>query len=497
MTRLAQFYFDSKSCSGCKACQVACKDRHGLEAGRLWRRVYEVSGGAGWRAVGPSWQADLSVYNLSISCNHCEDPICVSVCPTGAMQQRPDGIVQIEAGRCIGCQYCAMACPYGAPQYDVAAGRMTKCDFCAEDTAAGRPPACVAACPMRALDYQPQGVYFTLEHNRRVLPPLPPADLTRPALWMVPHPSLARLDASSGRSGPRVANLEELGPLQAHDGPLAAFTVLAPMLVGLFVWLGLAYFWIEGQWGRALAYGLLGNAFSGLALGMGLTLAVSLLHLGRPLQALRAAANLHTSWLSREIWFAAPFCLGSLVFAWLIRLPREPYSDGLFSLTAACGLALVYCIGRVYRLRTVSVWNSPITQLNPALTCLGLGGLGAGWVLAAPGATGEQAGLTAMSAALALLGWLGLAVNLALAWRENRRWGRHSPGLLRPRITPAGRARLLQLRLALVAGVAAALAAGWPLRAQAGQGFWLLLALALGAAAELVGRVLFYRARPA
>lgn len=493
MTRTARFYFDSKSCSGCKACQIACKDKHGLETGRLWRRVYEVNGGNGWRAVGPAWQADISVYHLSISCNHCEDPICATVCPTGAMQQRPDGIVQIDAARCIGCQYCAMACPYGAPQYDPAAGQMSKCDFCVEETAAGLPPACVAACPMRALDYQPQGVYFSLEHNRRALPPLPPADLTGPALWMVPHPSLARLDAASGHSGPRVANLEETGPAHAHDGPLAVFTVLAPMLVGLFVWLGLAYFWVEGQWGRALAYELLGDVFGSLALGMGLALAVSLLHLGRPRQALQAVTNLHTSWLSREIWFAALFWAGSLLFAGLIRLPREPYSDGLFSLTAACGLALVYCIGWVYRLRSVPFWNSPITQLNPALTCLGLGGLGAGWALARPGMAGGPVSLAAMSGALALLGWLGLAVNLALAWRENRRWGRHSPGLLRPQITPAGRTRLLQLRLGLVTGVAAALTAALAVGAHS----WLILAMVLGVAAELAGRVLFYRARPA
>ncbi len=117
MTRQYAFYFDSSACSGCKACQVACKDKNGLETGILWRRVYEISGGD-WLQVGDAWQSSVYAYNLSIACNHCEKPICMEVCPAGAIYKRADGIVLIETSQCLGCGYCSWACPYDAPQYD-------------------------------------------------------------------------------------------------------------------------------------------------------------------------------------------------------------------------------------------------------------------------------------------------------------------------------------------------------------------------------------------
>ncbi|HPL30063.1 MAG TPA: dimethylsulfoxide reductase subunit B, partial [Anaerolineae bacterium] len=198
------FYLDATACTGCKACQEACKDRHGLPLGALWRRVYEVVGG-GWRRAGAAWAHDVFAYNLSLACNHCERPICVEVCPTGAIVKRPDGIVLIDQSKCIGCGYCAWACPYGAPQYDAATGRMGKCTFCVEEIDAGRPPACVAACPMRALDY---GERAELEARHplsagKAVCPLPGEGLTRPAL-------LIRAHQDAGRSEGSVANREEV-----------------------------------------------------------------------------------------------------------------------------------------------------------------------------------------------------------------------------------------------------------------------------------------------
>ena len=73
------FYFDSSACSGCKACQVACKDRHGLKVGLLWRRVYEVAGG-GWTRSGQAWLSSVFAYHVSLACNHCVDAPCVEQC---------------------------------------------------------------------------------------------------------------------------------------------------------------------------------------------------------------------------------------------------------------------------------------------------------------------------------------------------------------------------------------------------------------------------------
>ncbi|HEY3380853.1 MAG TPA: DMSO/selenate family reductase complex B subunit [Vicinamibacterales bacterium] len=171
MTGLA-FHIDVSSCSGCKACQLACKDAHGLEAGRLWRRVVEVEGGE-WTRKGNAWCSTVFAYTISLSCMHCERPACMTSCPTQAIVKRADGVVAVDGGACIGCRYCGWACPYGAPQFDAATGTMSKCDFCADERDAGRPPACVSACPLRALDWGPIDQLQARHGTLAQLPPLP------------------------------------------------------------------------------------------------------------------------------------------------------------------------------------------------------------------------------------------------------------------------------------------------------------------------------------
>jgi anaerobic dimethyl sulfoxide reductase subunit A len=201
------FYLDAAGCSGCKACQTACKDHNGLPVGLLWRRVYEVSGGD-WHPAGAAWEQDVFAYNLSISCNHCEDPACTAACPSGALFKRADGIVLVDGDKCLGCQYCAWACPYGALQYDDAAGVMTKCTFCADEIDRGRPPACVAACPLRVLHFGDKSELERQFPGSRAgaVFPLPLESLTRPALLVGPHPQSRPV----GGDGARVANREEV-----------------------------------------------------------------------------------------------------------------------------------------------------------------------------------------------------------------------------------------------------------------------------------------------
>ncbi len=493
MTHTANFYFDSRSCSGCKACQIACKDKHGLEAGRLWRRVYEITGGSGWQPAGDAWQPDVLVYNLSIACNHCRDPICVAVCPSGAMQQRADGIVLIDPQACLGCKYCSMACPYGAPQYDAAAGLMTKCTYCLDNLEAGLPPACVAACPMRALECEPHDQLFLLEHNRRSLPPLPSAELTNPALWVAPHAAVYRMETQT----PRVANQEETGQRHSEDTSLAAFTTLVPMFVGVFLSLGLAYFGMELRLTHGIAARLMDTAFLLLAAAMGGAMLLSLLHLGHPRRALQAIANSSGSWLSREIWFSGLFTADIVLFAGLTHLGASPYPEMLFSLGAVCGAALIYAMGRVYRLRTVPAWNSRITQLAPAITAIALGGLGSspiyGWVAERLVDTMPDLEVLIVAAVIqAWLGWFGLVAGLALSRLENNRLDGLQPGLMHWQLTPAERRRGWWLRAGLVLVSGGMLAAGWVMQPQ----LFLLAAFVFGVAAEFVGRWMFYRSRP-
>jgi DMSO reductase iron-sulfur subunit len=204
MSRLA-FYIDSSTCSGCKACQAACKDKNGLEVGRLFRRVYEVTGGE-WIPAGPAWTNSVFAYYLSVACNHCARPICLGVCPAGAIDQRPDGIVWIDPDKCLGCKYCSFACPYGAPQYNEAAGVMTKCDFCKDEIDAARPPACVAACPMRALDYGPLEDLQAKYGRLAGVFPMPEPALTEPSIVITPH----RQAQPPGSPAAEVENREEV-----------------------------------------------------------------------------------------------------------------------------------------------------------------------------------------------------------------------------------------------------------------------------------------------
>ena len=201
MSQLA-FHLDVSSCSGCKACQVACKDRHGLETGRLWRRVVEVEGGE-WRREGEAWRPSVFAYSLSISCLHCQSPACLAACPSGAIGKQPDGLVVVDAERCLGCRYCSWACPYGVPQFAEDTGTMSKCDTCVEDRRQELPPACVAACPLRALDFGDLDELQRRWGRLNTVAPLPDGSLTQPSLVIT-------LPALRGPDPVTVVNAEEI-----------------------------------------------------------------------------------------------------------------------------------------------------------------------------------------------------------------------------------------------------------------------------------------------
>lgn len=356
------FYLDASACSGCKACQAACKDKNDLPVGVLWRRVYEVTGGA-WTSTGETWTSDVFAYNLSLSCHHCAQPICVEVCPTQAMHKRGDGIVTVDQDKCVGCQYCAWACPHDAPQYDRARGQMTKCDFCADNLAAGLPPACVAACPMRVLEVRDAPDASQEVH------PLPAASLTKPALIVKPHRAAVR----PGLLG----NAEEVNVPRGADHSLVAFTLLAQLAVG-------------ATWFQSVSEPFSGRVLALITGVMCIALLASLVHLGQPRHAWRAVANLGTSWLSREVLSAALFVVSLIVVL-------ATGGSGRW-LASATGLALLVSMARVYVLRTVPEWITSATTASFFVTTLLLGavahgaliGAGPAWAFGAIGLTGVR-----------------------------------------------------------------------------------------------------------
>jgi anaerobic dimethyl sulfoxide reductase subunit B (iron-sulfur subunit) len=121
-------------------------------------------------------------FNISMSCNHCEDPMCVRQCPAGAYTKRTgDGIVIHNPDRCIGCQYCTWVCPYGAPQYDAKEGRVRKCNLCVEELDRGHMPVCVNSCPTRAIEIGLLSDIAARSGATIELKSLPSAELTKPA----------------------------------------------------------------------------------------------------------------------------------------------------------------------------------------------------------------------------------------------------------------------------------------------------------------------------
>lgn len=183
------FFFDSSACSGCKTCQVACKDKNNLGPGIRFRRVYEVCGSS-WQSTNEgAWVPNIAAYNLSVACNHCENPSCVTACPTRAMSVDSQGIVSVNPDRCVGCRYCEWACPYGAPQYNYDSGIMQKCDFCKDYIDQGMKPVCVSSCLMRALDFDTLENLEVRYGKNRDVHPLPSSAHTGPSLIIEPHPT--------------------------------------------------------------------------------------------------------------------------------------------------------------------------------------------------------------------------------------------------------------------------------------------------------------------
>lgn len=195
------FYFDAGRCTGCKTCQVACKETYTLPVQNIWRRVYDYQGGS-WvadQATGGYTPKDVFGYHVSVACNHCIDPICVSSCPTGAMQKDADtGIVWTDNQVCIGCRTCESVCPYGAPSYLDDKGVMSKCNMCKEKVLDGNIPICVSGCPMRALDFGTRDdLVAKYGEGDMEIAPLP-KNTTNPSTIMKPHRDAKPAESSAG-----------------------------------------------------------------------------------------------------------------------------------------------------------------------------------------------------------------------------------------------------------------------------------------------------------
>lgn len=138
---------DLNRCVGCMACMVGCKVINNVPIGNYWNKILRIGP---YKRADYQKASDVDMYYLCVQCQHCEHPKCVDVCPTGASMKMEDGTVQIDKSKCIGCQFCAMACPYGVRYLNEEERVVEKCTLCEQRISQGELPQCVAQCGARA-----------------------------------------------------------------------------------------------------------------------------------------------------------------------------------------------------------------------------------------------------------------------------------------------------------------------------------------------------------
>ena len=135
-----EFFVDQARCIGCEACVQACAECDTHRGTPLIHLDHVFPG--------------QSPQTTPMVCMHCDTPTCAEVCPADAIKRTPDGVVQSAShARCIACNNCVLACPFGVPKMRVEMELMMKCDMCYDRTSTGRKPMCASVCPSQALFY--------------------------------------------------------------------------------------------------------------------------------------------------------------------------------------------------------------------------------------------------------------------------------------------------------------------------------------------------------
>src|SRR5712691_703999 len=219
------FVIDNRKCIGCHACSTACKAENSVPLGvaRTWVKYVEKG----------SFPHTRRYFQVT-RCNHCAKPPCVPICPTAAMFQRSDGIVEFDSQACIGCKACLQACPYDAIHIDPESGTAAKCHFCAHRTDVGLEPACVIVCPVHAIlagDLDDRGSEVARAVSVEQVTVRKPEQGTRPKLFYIEAeesallPMLAAQDCGhlwGEQPAAGAGGIEDWrGPIQIGEGRMA------------------------------------------------------------------------------------------------------------------------------------------------------------------------------------------------------------------------------------------------------------------------------------
>ncbi len=170
---------DTVLCIGCRKCEWACQREHlnrnavptdyeDKSVFRTHRRMDDKAYTVVNQFANPKQPG--KAYNIKVQCMHCNDPACASACIVGALSKNPQGPVEYDAWKCIGCRYCIVACPFQVPAYEYYNAldpQVRKCTFCADRVLhEGRRPACVEICPNESLTFGERRTLLDMAHSR-------------------------------------------------------------------------------------------------------------------------------------------------------------------------------------------------------------------------------------------------------------------------------------------------------------------------------------------
>jgi DMSO reductase iron-sulfur subunit len=367
------FYFNADNCIACHACEAACSEKNDNPAHIAFRSVGFVEGG-----TYPAYQR----INISMACNHCDNPVCLKGCPTRAYTKYAEyGAVLQDPDICFGCGYCTWVCPYNAPQLDPIKGQVSKCNMCVDRLEVGLKPACVSACLGKALDF---GVIENIPDGctqaKTEIPGFPRTDITLPNIRFqqtrTTQRDVVRVDSTAlkyhrndtdgvfqpqldPKHGYKKAwNLRKL--LGSHENAHIAFTLSSQAVMGAFLILFLGGF---------SNYAMLNNiieatGFIPLLGGMLVLLTFGLLklnlHLGKPQRFYRGFNNLRYSPVSREIAGVSLFFAGLAGFTLFSLLPGNIAAvlANLSAYLTFTGLLLgSWYMYKLYRIPARPFWN--------------------------------------------------------------------------------------------------------------------------------------------